>query len=503
MRRLLIALGLLAATISPAHAQTSGCEFLTGGGPAAFCDTFDQPAGIGDRAGGLNGTVWGVSRWTGSENPGQGSFASWPDTMLNKCGTLVAVTPPNDVDICNGHVVESINDNTSTATISMYPRQPFDIAGREGTVVFDVSDDTNGNHSAWPAFNFTDQPVPAPHAPIAFYTGINTPRNAVYVGLGSPTRNANGLCNQVDDFNITSNYTTTHYDMTIDGCAQQPALDSQVMNHVEIKISESGVKVYMGDAGNPSSTHLIAHWNGTVPLTRGLVWMQDVHYNAEKASGPGSPNEQVHTFAWDNFGFDGPVLPRDLGYTVADNNQLYSAFGNAQDGQPIHNIYYNLAPSVTLNWTLPVAGVENAAGALLETSFYSVDQTVLTYSLNGGPAHTFVYPGWATAAHGGFTVEPYAMPVDLSEVHDGINSVTFSSNNGGNLGNVDLILLGAGGGGTVVTPTPVPATPTPTSTPTPAPTATPVVTPTPLSLTCSSGNALESVKNGSLEVTCQ
>ena len=44
----------------------------------------------------------------------------------------------------------------------MYPKQPFDIAGRTGTIAFDVSDDSHGNHRAWPELWYTDQPVPAP-----------------------------------------------------------------------------------------------------------------------------------------------------------------------------------------------------------------------------------------------------------------------------------------------------------------------------------------------------
>src|SRR5258708_233923 len=31
----------------------------------AFCDTFDAPAGTGNRSGDLNGTIWGASRTSG------------------------------------------------------------------------------------------------------------------------------------------------------------------------------------------------------------------------------------------------------------------------------------------------------------------------------------------------------------------------------------------------------------------------------------------------------
>ena len=71
--------------------------------------------------------------------------------------------------ICNGQLREATNDNPSgvfdngTVTVlAMYPKQPFDFAGRTGTVSFDVSNDSHGTHSAWPEFWMTDLPIPAP-----------------------------------------------------------------------------------------------------------------------------------------------------------------------------------------------------------------------------------------------------------------------------------------------------------------------------------------------------
>ena len=67
-------------------------------------------------------------------------------------------------------VVETTNDGSGNGStggtlsiLAMYPRQPFDIAGRTGTVKFDATNDTEGRHGAWPTFVYTDQPVPAPY----------------------------------------------------------------------------------------------------------------------------------------------------------------------------------------------------------------------------------------------------------------------------------------------------------------------------------------------------
>src|SRR6202171_4642274 len=51
----------------------------------AFCETFDLPAGTGNRSGQLNGTLWGVSRTTGNNNVG-GLFNAWSPTQLQGCG---------------------------------------------------------------------------------------------------------------------------------------------------------------------------------------------------------------------------------------------------------------------------------------------------------------------------------------------------------------------------------------------------------------------------------
>jgi hypothetical protein len=52
-------------------------------------------------------------------------------------GATPTVTPPNDVVICNGQLREASNDNPSgvfedggVTTLAMYPKQPFDFAGR-------------------------------------------------------------------------------------------------------------------------------------------------------------------------------------------------------------------------------------------------------------------------------------------------------------------------------------------------------------------------------------
>src|SRR6185369_4285953 len=126
------------------------CTLQLATSAVAFCDTFDAPAGNGNRSGDLNGTVWGVSRSLGAVNFGQGQYNSTAPALMDRCGQMVLVQPPHDVALCNGRLVEAQDDQHGVTSLALYPKQPFDFAGRTGTVVFDVSDDSHGSHLAWP-----------------------------------------------------------------------------------------------------------------------------------------------------------------------------------------------------------------------------------------------------------------------------------------------------------------------------------------------------------------
>src|SRR5579859_6752458 len=135
------------STTSAAAAATCGLA------QPAFCDPLNTPTvnGPDSRAGDLNGLVWGVSRGTSADDPFQGGHDTWFAATASVCGTTSTFSPERDVRICNGDLYETVNDGGATTTLGMYPRQPFDIAGRTGTVVFDVSADSQCTHCAWPA----------------------------------------------------------------------------------------------------------------------------------------------------------------------------------------------------------------------------------------------------------------------------------------------------------------------------------------------------------------
>ncbi len=92
--------------------------------------------------------------------------------------------------------------------------------------------------------------------------------------------------------------------------------NSGITNHVELKISQNQIDVHATDAGvAPSPATLAVINNANLSFTRGLIWLEDVHYNADKAeSGPNVPSQKQHTFVWDNVAFDGPFTYRDFSY---------------------------------------------------------------------------------------------------------------------------------------------------------------------------------------------
>jgi hypothetical protein len=400
----------------------------------------------GYRSGSLDGSLWDVSRWSNINNPGQHEYNAWAASTQNQCGTSVQVAPDHDVNSCSGETVESVNDAANQSVLAMYPRQPFNFAGRTGVIEFDVSDNSLDAHGAWPTLAITDQPAPTPYGDMLSGAPVNA-RNSIGINFAGHQSGAGATpCVSVSSIWATSNYQPIGEPFNSDGCVAVSSSPTS-LNHVEVQVSPTSLKVYMSNPGNPASTKLVADASFTLPLTQGLVWLEDVHYNGDKycpavegeATQYGlSVCEQTDTFGWANLAFDGPVLPRDLGFDVADNN---TPAGTAPSGQPMTNLAYPTPASLTLT---NVHRVENATGAIITLNDSATGHETLTYTVNGH-ANTFDNSStFNTSANS--PSQSIALPVPLSELTDGTNSITISSTDGGvAFGNVDLVLLGAGG----------------------------------------------------------
>ena len=146
-------------------------------------------------------------------------------------------------------------------------------------------------------------------------------------------------------------------------------------------------------------------------------------------------SQRLNSFFWSNVGFDGPVLPRDLGFDVPDNNVPDNS---TQAGPSVvgTDTGYYVATGPSRSLTVPgVTGIAQAAGALLTFDYApSTQPATLTVAVNG---HTISVPA---------TSDTLAVPVPLGDITAGDNVVTFTAGTSAmNVMNVDLILQGAGG----------------------------------------------------------
>jgi hypothetical protein len=448
------------------------CGMQLNDSPVAFCETFDQPSPITNRSGEMNGTLWGVQRTTGDFNYGRP--AAWPDTQLDLCGTMVPAKAESDIRVCNGAMRESMDDNLpgtfeggGVQALTMYSKQPFDFTGRTGTVAFDVTNDSAGTHSAWPEFWMTDQPVPAPF--IHFGSFISHPRNGFAVRMANSVGpgqwgecpNGNNLDKwrwTVDSAAVIRNFVMedtvgcglgaatcvqTGLHVTLLDCVTEDlAGPNGGFNHVELRISQNQIDVYATNAGTTSPlVHIAVVENANLTFSNGVIWIDDVHYNADK--GPTSrPSQRVNTFAWDNIAFDGPVLARHLSFDVLDSkvpvNQGTGGVLLGWDANP-------MTPASVTTLPMTAANISAASEALLLFNFWTEAPDALTfqYSVNGH-AHTQAWPYPDTQA---FTPRTLAVPVPVSDLVAGPNAITLSvaGNDYTEWANVNIALLGAGG----------------------------------------------------------
>jgi hypothetical protein len=443
------------------------------GGAVTFCETFDTPnPGIPSRTGGLDPRVWGVSRTTGLTNFGVGQYNGWAPTALIGCNGTVTVSPPNDVVVCNGRLREASNDNASgvfdagtVTTLAMYPKQPFDFAGRTGTVSFDVSNDTHSNHAAWPEFWMSNLPVPAPFNHFDSWQAL--PQHGFGIGFASQVapggwgecQNGNNLSFSrwtVDRVVVVRNYvmeevnpgvgvnfgTASNPPLTLKqlDCVIAPPDGSGIMNHIEVRVSQGQIDIYATDAGvAPTSTTLrkiATVTNANLTFTRGLVWLEDVHYNADKGL---APSQRQHTFVWDNVAFDGPFTYRDFSYDALDIGNVDASSNTVDLGQ-----FSNANQQSSWNVLNVPANPQASAVRVLFNFDNSVSRipTVLNVTVNGH-AHPTPWP-YPDALQN--TWRTFAVTIPITDLVPGTNVVQIGSDQPQVTANVNIVLVDVPGG---------------------------------------------------------
>lgn len=446
---------------------------------AAFCETFDASSPVFNRSGQLDGNVWGVSRVTGRTNGyATGMADPWSKTTLQTCGGPVLVSPPNDVIICNGQLHEAVNDAHDVTVLAMYPKQPFDFAGRTGTIAFDVSNDTHGIHAAWPEVWITDKPSPAPFTHLGSW---NSPTQNAFGVRMARFGGTIGSINCAGKWSVDSVVASRNY--VIDEGIVVNALDcvtlgsATAMNHIEVRVSQAAADVWATDAGATTLKHIASIPNANLSLSRGLVWLEDVHYNGDKDG----PDQGTHTFVWDNVGFDGPFTYRDLSFDVLDRLAPSDDPNALQLGWRFCDVC-STGSLLNVN-TLPMtaAQIASAESARLMFNFQHYDAPLTFNWTVNGHAHTSAWPYPDTQTN---TPRTIAFDIPLTDLVAGPNNVTLRAAGGQLLVvmNVNIVLVNAGGATSTPTSTPtIPApTPTQTSSPTPSPTLVPTSSPSPV-----------------------
>ena len=400
---------------------------------AAFCETFDAPAGSGTRTGDLNAVIWGVSR-VGNINPPQGMLNDIAQISMEGCGITAWTTTPNDVRICNGQLFETVNDGGGVANLDMYPKQPFDFSGRTGTVTFDVSADSDGTHGAWPEFLITDKPTPGARVSISGGTPAAA-ANEIGFSLDGCTAGPGGSTG-VGALFVTKNGVYSEPGFAPSGCVTKGS--SMSMNHFEVRLNQNHLEVWGTDAGGTALKQLAVADNLGLTFTKGLVWLNDVHYNARKAVEPCEcGNQWNHTFVWDNLGFDGPKTYRDLAFDVPDANV---AGALTWRGDATRRVGFQIGTGPVALTVPDVRREQPPTGALVVLNTYSFAQTIPSVSVNGNPYITTPWPAGLSS----FAWYTLAIPVPLDQLHDGNNTLEFTSSDGSTtIANISLILVAA------------------------------------------------------------
>lgn len=466
--------------VTPPPPVASNCGQQLGASPVIFCDTFDTAKPVaGTRSGDLDANVWGVSRLLDGTNFGQQQYNIGAPVHIQKCdGTAPAVVSPRDVVICNGQLREATNDNATgvfddgTVTVlAMYPKQPFDFAGRTGTISFDVSNDTHGSHAAWPELWLTDLPVPAPFNHQTSLVSLPQNGFGIRFAAGAPPGNP-GLCPNfnngdkprwtVDSAIVIRNYamedviyngfdvgtqSNPPLKLTFLDCVIAPADGSGVMNHVEVRVNQGEIDVYATDAGvAPSATTLrkiASITNANLTITRGLVWLEDAHYNADKG---GTPTQKEHTFVWDNVAFDGPFTYRDFAYDAPDDGTAYSADGVLPGTIGLGKFSGANQTSAWNVTDLPANPTPAAARVLFNhTTSNGNIPTVITVTVNGH-VHTQTWPYPANDSSGYDSWRTDAVTIPVTDLVAGTNVVKIGADQALVVSNVDIVLVNVSGG---------------------------------------------------------
>jgi hypothetical protein len=336
-------------------------------------------------------------------------------------------------------------------------RQPFDFAGRTGTIVFDVDPTTEGLLMGWISLELVEDPINAPN--YVFGSGNNEsgaiPKNGIELQFIANCNSSSkiGLAFVM----VYNNYEPTKLDPSQSICVSS---ERDHLNHFEVRLSQQYLEIWAtpssSDGLSFASPILIYATAINLPFTRGYVSITTHNHATLKYSTDHSVDSWVTR--WDNVGFDGPVITNWREYEVGDSLTL--ADYSADAARPSMNLGYlvgdvSVGPKQILK--LNNVDVANAISARLSISSWyligsafgvDINAINLRYRINGGQWHDRKFTSGELFALNNLGNGQISQMLDvpLSELKQGENTLELVTENA-NLGypstvqNIDLILL--------------------------------------------------------------
>jgi hypothetical protein len=393
---------------------------------AAFCDAFTTKS-PGGRAGALDDAKWGFSRMGfGSSNDYTFAF---PQSPINLCGTWNTVAPGGpDSDFCVGEDgvarwTEGFDDNETFQYLSARIRQPFDFAGRTGTVQWEADARTSGTHGWWVEVWFTEDTVPGAnfHAPDQLVSSRNALGVVLALNCAADAANlgtAGGGKVGVSEILSVRDYQLQQVYYGADDPTRCVDTEQGVMNRFQFKLSENRIEVLATAAGTDDYVSL-GEADLDLPFSRATVAFSHVHYNAHKAD-----VTSFQSYQWARIAFDGPQLPTPRAYSVADsltpigsglNKEVYHIGYGVTDGVAYD---FNDGPSVPKMLLLNNVDKTNASAArlLLNSSHVAAGDTI-RHRLNGNAWRNYVVPAISST----WERQGHVIPVDPADLVQGDN----------------------------------------------------------------------------------
>jgi hypothetical protein len=313
-----------------------------------------------------------------------------------------------------------MNDQESYVAQGVRALQPFDFAGRTGTVEYSVDAKEEGSHSSWTEMWLTQDPIQTPHED---FPGTHIfPREGLQVIFDNDCPTGMGGLRQIVEYH---NFIPTTHDFAY----TSPCFTTQddMANHFQIKVSQGHVQVWASNAGGGNFS-LRSETNVNLPWSRGYLSFQHAQYDANKFN-----NMQQTTYHWHAIGFDGPVVPTDRDYQVPDALQP----GPSWNPGSINLGYQTPTPTFTLQNVDP----SNARQAWVTFNDYWFSSPLALNVTVNGHTHTFTDPDPQTPSQR-YQWHYLAQQIPLSELVPGSNTVQVSNTGCGDqcptIANVDL-----------------------------------------------------------------